>query len=305
MDVRGCTMQSPSDLIGLTAFDVFTNNTTDTTIYGSNKLIQLFWDCNPNCIEMLGCRPEHYLYLTDTGKLLLDNRKLFLSQKAARSFGGYAAQQLRRLKNALARDYVSQEEREEHIAQTLRHSLDCADFRTNYSNHGSVELYVDRSERPELETEVFCDVSLKHFSVRELKQILNTLSEVTKNFDKSNHPQADGREDHLNHRNRKKDSAHLNKHAMHLIRLYLMCLDILEKEEIVTYREDDRDFLLQIRDGAFQNPDGTYQLEFFDLVDSYEQRMQYALKNTSLPKRPNFNKIQELAMEINRKALYV
>ena len=29
----------------------------------------------------------------------------------------------------------------------------------------------------------------------------------------------------------------LSKHMMHLIRLYLMCLDILEYEEIITYRE--------------------------------------------------------------------
>lgn len=40
----------------------------------------------------------------------------------------------------------------------------------------------------------------------------------------------------LNHRNHKKDDNHLNKHAMHLVRLYLMCLDILEKEDIITYR---------------------------------------------------------------------
>ena len=47
---------------------------------------------------------------------------------------------------------------------------------------------------------------------------------ITRNYDK------------IHHRNKKKDDAHLNKHAMHLVRLYLMCLDILEREEIVTVK---------------------------------------------------------------------
>ena len=41
------------------------------------------------------------------------------------------------------------------------------------------------------------------------------------------------------------------KHMMHLIRLYLMCLDFLEKEKIITYREDEHDLLMDIRNGKF------------------------------------------------------
>ncbi len=41
----------------------------------------------------------------------------------------------------------------------------------------------------------------------------------------------------LNHRNHKKDEEHLNKHAMHLIRLYLTCIDLLENGVFSTYRE--------------------------------------------------------------------
>lgn len=68
--------------------------------------------------------------------------------------------------------------------------------------------------------------------------------------------------DKLNHRNHKKDDNHLNKHAMHLIRLYLMCLDILENGDIVTYREKDLDLLMSIRKGDYQNEDGTYENTF-------------------------------------------
>ena len=34
-------------------------------------------------------------------------------------------------------------------------------------------------------------------------------------------------------RNKKKDDLHLNKHAMHLVRLFMMALDILENESLI------------------------------------------------------------------------
>ena len=68
---------------------------------------------------MLGCKPEHYFLLTDTGRMMIENRKLFMSKRAVHSFGGYATQQLRRLENALARDKMPQSRREEHIRNSM------------------------------------------------------------------------------------------------------------------------------------------------------------------------------------------
>ena len=48
------------------------------------------------------------MYLNENGRLLLDNRKLFLSKRAINSFGGYADAQLRRLQ----KDYTFDELRE-------------------------------------------------------------------------------------------------------------------------------------------------------------------------------------------------
>ena len=35
----------------------------------------------------------------------------------------------------------------------------------------------------------------------------------------------------------KKGEDQIGKHAMHLVRLYFMCIDILEHREIITYRK--------------------------------------------------------------------
>ena len=81
-----------------------------------------------------------------------------------------------------------------------------------------------------------------------------------------------------------------------------MCLDILEKEEICTYREKDRKFLLSIRDGAFQNEDGTYRSEFFEMINDLEKKLNYAKENTSLPSHPDMNRIEEFVISVNKEA---
>lgn len=293
VDIRGCALNSKSDLIGMTAFEQVVNTETDTTIYSFNKLVDLLVKCNPNTIELLGCKPEHYFIMTDIGRKMIDNRKMFLSQAAVASFGGYATQQLRRLQNALARDRASQKQLEEHIKETLERSIKSFENRYPSFENGGIGLFVDKSTRDDIDTEVFCNINIEKYPARKFQSLLNTLSSVVSNYEK------------LNHRNNKKDFVHLNKHAMHLIRLYLMCLDILEKEEICTYRENDREFLLSIRNGAYQNEDGTYRQEFFDIVDEFQKKLQYAKENTSLPKKPNMKCIEEFVMDVNRRSLDV
>ena len=264
VDVRGCALNSRSDLLGLTNFEQLVNTATDTTVYSFNKLINLLLNCNPNTIEMLGCKPEHYFLITDIGQEMIDNRKLFLSRRAVHSFGGYANQQLRRLENALARDKLSQERKEEHILKLMQSAVKAFESRYTSFENGSMVLYTAESPREDFDREIFADIHIDKYPVREFNSVMNDLTNVIGTYEK------------LNHRNHKKDDAHLNKHAMHLIRLYLMCLDILEKEDIVTYRENDHDLLMSIRSGAFQLEDGTYRQEFFDMVNEFEKRLSYA-----------------------------
>lgn len=293
VDIRGCTMNNASEIVGLSTFEQFVNTATDTTVYAFNKLITLLTNCNPNTIEMLGCKPEHYIYMTDGGRELIDNRKLFLSKRALYSFGGYANQQLNRLENALARDSLTQAKKEEHIRRSMENSVKSFESRYTDFEAGSIKLYTDISKKPEFDREIFADIHIKHFPARQFNGMLNDLHNVIGTYEK------------LNHRNHKKDDTHLNKHAMHLVRLYLMCIDILEKEEILTYREADHDLLMSIRNGAYQNEDHTYKHEFFELIDSLKKRLDYAKENTSLPAHPNMKQVEEFVMSVNRRALNV
>ena len=97
IDFRGITLNLPSDLLGLTEFEQYEDLHTDTVVYSFNKIVKLLLECNPNTIEILGLDEKQYLILPPLGRELLENRGMFLSKRAAKSFGGYASAQLRRL----------------------------------------------------------------------------------------------------------------------------------------------------------------------------------------------------------------
>jgi predicted nucleotidyltransferase len=289
IDIRGCAVARKQELIGLSSFEQVLDSTTDTTIYAFDKLITLMLNCNPNTVEMLGCK--QYYGLTKTGQELLDNKKMFLSKRAVNSFGGYATAQLRRLQNAVARDALTQTDKEKHILNSVKNAMFDFDKRYQEFENGSINLYVDKSGKKEFDTEIFADINLKHYPLRDYKGMWSEMNNVVKDYTK------------LNHRNNKKDELHLNKHAMHLIRLYLMALDIFEKEEIITHRGNDLELLMSIRNGKYMNEDGTYQAEFFDMVTDFENRLDYAMKNTSLPDKPNFKLVEEFVINVHERVI--
>lgn len=291
VDVRGCVLPRKHELIGLSNFEQFQNSETDTTIYCFNKLVHLMSNCNPNTIEMLGCKPEHYTMVTPIGRKLLDNKKLFLSQRAKNAFAGYATAQLRRLQNAVARDSLQQSEKEVHILNSIKSSMNSFNERYETFEGGKIQVYVDQSNKADLDTEVFINMDLSKYPLRDCKGMLSEMNEIVKLYGK------------LNHRNNKKDELHLNKHAMHLIRLYLMAIDIFEKEEIITYRGNDLELLMSIRSGKYMNEDGTYHSSFFDMVSDFENKLEYAMNNTSLPEKPNMKKIEDFVVGVHERVI--
>ncbi len=291
IDFRGITLNLPSDLLGLTEFEQYEDGSTDTVIYSFNKIIKLLLECNPNTIELLGLDEEQYLIKTDLGQELLDNKSLFLSKRAAKSFGGYASAQLRRLQNALARDSMAQGEREQHIYNSVKNALEDFQRKNQMFDKGNIHIYIDKSQNPELETEIFIDAEYKHLPLRDYENMLGVMNSVIRDYDK------------IGKRNKKKDDNHLNKHAMHLVRLFMMAIDILEKGEICTHRTDDLDILKSIRRGDFQKADGTYQKEFYDLLSDYEKRLEVATAKTTLPDNPDMEKVEKFVEYVNRKAI--
>ncbi len=288
VDFRGVTLNMPSDLIGLMGFDQYEDAATDTVIYGFNKLISLLLNCNPNTIEILGLDEDQYLIKSDLGQELLDHRGLFLSKRAAESFGHYADAQLRRLQNAIARDTLSQSDREQHILKSVQHAMDDFNRRHGEWDKGRAVLYIDKAETEGLETEIFLDASFQHYPLRNYKDMMNTLNCVVRDYNK------------IGKRNHKKDDNHLNKHAMHLVRLFMMGIDILGKAEIRTHRlPEDLRLLNSIRNGDYMK-DGALIPQFYEIVADYEKKFEETEKNSTLPDNPDMDQVEAFVERINR-----
>ena len=291
IDFRGITLNMPSDLIGLTEFEQYEDGKTDTVIYAFNKIVKLLLECNPNTCEILGLDEQQYLIKTKLGQELLEHKGIFLSKRAAKSFGGYAGAQLRRLQNAIARDSMPQTEKEKHILNSVKNALE--DFQRRYTSfdRGSIRLYIDKAENPEFDTEIFMDASYKHLPLRDYENMWSIMHNVVKDYDK------------IGKRNKKKDDNHLNKHAMHLIRLFMMAIDILEKGEINTNRSNDLDLLMKIRNGGFQREDKTFDKEFYEILKDYEERLKKAVEISVLPDNPDMEKVEAFVEYINKRAI--
>lgn len=184
IDFRGVTLNSTSDLLGLTSFDQYEDNNTDTVIYSFNKIVKLLLECNPNTCEILGLDEDQYLIKTSLGQEIIDNKNLFLSQRAAKSFGGYASAQLRRLQNAIARDSMPQPNREQHIFNSVKNALD--DFNRRYENsvQGNINLYIDDAVTEGFAKEIFVDANYTHFPLREYEKMFSTMNAVIREYDK-------------------------------------------------------------------------------------------------------------------------
>jgi predicted nucleotidyltransferase len=292
VDIRGIALNSRKDILCGHQFQQVVHEATDTTIYSVNKIIDLLSNCNPNTIEMLGLKLEHYLYLHQIGKELLDNRKLFLSKRALYSFGGYATSQLRRLDNKSMRT-LEQAEREQHILNSIRNARYVWPEKYEEFKPGdSIYLYLGPSRQEDMDKEIYMDIHLDQYPLRDYKGMWSDMKNIVSEYGK------------IGQRNKKAiEHNKIAKHMMHLIRLYLMCIDILEKEEIITYREADLDYLMDIRNGKYLDEDGHPIEGFYDIVNEFEQRMNYAAKNSSLPEKPNYKAINELRMAINEKVV--
>ena len=291
LDVRGCALNSKAEILTRENFEQVVNQETDTTIYSFNKLIDLLIKANPNVLECLGLKQEHYLYLSPIGQELLDNADMFLSKKVIQSFGGYATAQLRRLDNKSARN-LEQAEKEAHILNSVKNAT--VDFKNKFFEYpeDAIKLYIDDAVNDEYDKEIFMDVNLTHYPLRDYKSMWSALNNVVKDYAK------------LEQTGRNREAIRydkLGKHMMHLVRLYYMCFDILEYGKIVTYREEEHDFLMDIRNGKYLDSNNQPVPEFFEIVDELEKKLEYDKIHTELPEKPDYNRIKEFTMSVNER----
>lgn len=295
IDIRGVALEKPEDLIGFSEFDHIDKkeevNNTDTVIYSFNKVIRLLTNSNPNVIEMLGIKEEHILQTNDIGRELIENRRMFLSKQCIGSFGGYAYQQINRMSNKIVNE-EDYKQKEKQIINSLKATI--YTFNSRYSEIGkNIDVYLG-DNFIDSDKEIKVDINIKGYPLRDLSGVMSEMDNILKTYGK------------INSRNNKNTREQINKHCMHLIRLYYTAIDILEKGDIITYRgydKEEHELYKDIRKGKFMLDDGTYHSSFEEIREKLRERFEYASKHTELPELPDMDKIEEYTMEVNKKII--
>ena len=80
----------------------------DIVIYEVRKMLRMLSQANPNVLALLWLSEQYYIKTTDAGKLLLENRDMFSTKVAYKSFCGYANGQLHRMTHMAFEGYMGE-----------------------------------------------------------------------------------------------------------------------------------------------------------------------------------------------------
>jgi len=298
------------------------------TVYELRKFVSLAAQCNPNIIESMFCRPDHVVYINKAGELLKENRDLFLTQRAHKSFLGYARSQLKRIKTHKA--WIDSPP----AKQPLREDFGLPEFRpVSVDQMNAARAFVMKHteamvpwllEADNLHKEAFWEgviwivaATLDNFDKKfeswvEIEDFSQEIVASSMGFNEGFVELLKKEKGYLQaaahwkqyqswKKNRNRKRAELEskygfdcKHAMHLVRLMRMGEEVLQTGRVQVYRENDREELLDIRNGKW--PYGKL-VEWADNKTVEINELVRSGKST-LPKEPDSVAIEELTIEL-------
>jgi predicted nucleotidyltransferase len=205
----------------------------DHVRYEARKFFKLGAANNPTVIEMLWTRDEDHEVHHPAGEILLAHRDELLSKRVGETFGAYALSQLGRI-----------ERHRRWLLEPPKAGPERADFglpeRTVIPKDqlGAAEALLEKKKIDE------ADVSPQFLAILDRERRYQAKRKEWQQYQRW-----------LRERNPTRAALEAKhgydtKHAMHLVRLITMAIEILERGEVRVFR-DDRDELLAVRDGVF------------------------------------------------------
>lgn len=154
-DVMGVVIPPKEYYLGLDRFENYEKleGCWDVVVYSLQKMVRLLLKNNPNVMSLLWLPDKHYIYKDYYGQQLIDNRSLFVSRLAYKSFCGYAHGQLHRMTHGAHEGYMGEKRKElverfgydtknaSHLIRILKMGIDFL---------VTGELVVDREEKHQL-----------------------------------------------------------------------------------------------------------------------------------------------------------
>ena len=97
-DYSGVFIQSMNDILGNKYTEQINDDTNDTVIYEIRRFLELLGSNNPTVLELLNTPEDCIIYKDPAFDLILNDKEKFITKICAKSFGGYAKQQISKAK---------------------------------------------------------------------------------------------------------------------------------------------------------------------------------------------------------------
>lgn len=151
-DLMGVSIPDDRFYFGLGNFEQaeIKHNEWDSVVYEIRKFVRLLVQQNPNVMSLLWNEPKYYLIQDESGKVLIENRHLFVSRKAYHSFTGYAYGQLKKMTHLAFNGYMGDKrkklvEKYGYDTKNAAHLIRLLRMGIEFLNEGV--LYVDRGAK--------------------------------------------------------------------------------------------------------------------------------------------------------------
>lgn len=321
-DHRGVAIPPDKYFLGFnTNFEQYEDKKNDTTIFGFNKFLKLATENNPNIIELLYIPEKFWKIRTPYWDRLVEKRDLFLSSKCFYTFTGYAHAQLKRLRThrhwLMKGELVKPDRKDYGLLDGREVPLDVRNAVNELINR-HLNKYPIEDDLRTLPTDVADSIrqniwlfleSMLSLTKMEIENIswISAGKElgIDTNFMEYLVKEKEYRRAHseysswlnwketrnVNRQALEQKCGYDSKHASHLVRLLLMCREILTKHEVIVERPD-AEFLKFIRDGGWK-----YE-ELESWADEQFTEIRAVYESTTLRKSPDREAIEDLGCEI-------
>lgn len=260
----------------------------DKVVYHLPKFVQLAGECNPNIIEVLYADESSIIKIDEYGKKLRDNRHLFISKRARHSFSGYAHSQLHRIQLHY---------------KWLKGGEIHKPYETDFRNRKIIDVGPSGTTEFGEKTKILRVID--KYTINKDGEVQEWWKLEVETYDRTGHEKAVKDYNHYNDwkTNRNKVRSELEakhgydtKHAMHLVRLLRMGVEILTTGQVLVKRPDAEE-LLSIRHGAW-----SYE-KVVDYANEIDNKLDELEKSSDLQWSPDWKKIEELQIELIEKRL--
>ncbi|MBK1989543.1 nucleotidyltransferase domain-containing protein [Sphaerospermopsis aphanizomenoides BCCUSP55] len=293
----------------------FIDGNKDTVIYELRKVLHLLAGANPNVLELLWL--PKYPIVNNIGQYLINHRQLFLSKKVKHTYSGYAFAQIKKIEThrkwllnpptnkPIPADFGIEDE-----APLSKDELNAFLEYLYLLIRGKIEFLEEAEQLYKLLTaDIDFKGILKQYTLVDealayTQNLTNSRKDFIRLLQKSQSYQIALREwkayiSWQQNRNPLRAEMEMKsgydlKHGMHCIRLLRSGLEILQRGEVIV----DRKIAGDIEDlKAILRGDYTYE-QLMKMAEDLVSQMDNFYEQSTLPHKPDLEKINDLCMEL-------